>query len=57
MSPEAIALQIHRRTFLNYGISGLGLWALNSLLNPKLLASEPALGIPESRGVWPASWT
>ena len=51
MEPESVALQIHRRTFLNYGISGLGLWALNSLLSPKLLASEPALGAQGSRGV------
>ena len=51
MDPESVMLQVHRRTFLGYGISGLGLWALNSLLNPRLLASEPALSPQESRGV------
>src|SRR5215831_7327740 len=31
---------IHRRTFLGRGIAGLGLVALNSLLNPRLLAAS-----------------
>jgi hypothetical protein len=39
---------IHRRTFLGQGIAGLGVVALNSLLNPKLLAASTA---PGSRGV------
>ena len=30
---------IHRRTFLGQGIAGLGVVALNSLLNPKLLSA------------------
>ena len=52
MEPESLALQIHRRTFLRYGISGLGLVALNSLLDarPRLLASEAALGTQGSQG-------
>src|SRR5712692_4224320 len=48
---ESVALRIRRRTFLNYGISGLGLVALNSLLNPRLFASESATGTQGSRGV------
>jgi Protein of unknown function (DUF1501) len=36
---------IRRRTFLGNGVAGVGLVALNSLLNPRLLASnEPAAG-------------
>lgn len=37
---------IRRRTFLGNGVAGVGLVALNSLLNPRLLASsvEPASG-------------
>jgi hypothetical protein len=30
---------IHRRTFLGQGIAGLGLMALNSLIDPKLLSA------------------
>jgi hypothetical protein len=39
-------MDIRRRTFLSNGAAGLGLLALNTLLNPKLLASstEPAAG-------------
>src|SRR5438105_1121122 len=33
---------IRRRTFLGNGIAGVGLVALNSLLNPRLLASTEA---------------
>ena len=36
--------QIHRRTFLGQGIAGLGVVALNSLLNPRLLAADGATG-------------
>jgi hypothetical protein len=32
--------EIHRRTFLGRGIAGVGLVALNSLLNPRLLATD-----------------
>src|SRR5215831_6623986 len=39
---------IHRRTFLGQGIAGLGVVALNSLLNPKLLSGAATEG---SRGV------
>src|SRR5215469_6786168 len=37
---------IRRRTFLGNGVAGVGLVALNALLNPRLLASsaEPAAG-------------
>src|SRR3982074_2450587 len=36
---------IRRRTFLGNGVAGVGLVALNSLLNPRLLAStEPEAG-------------
>ncbi len=43
------AIEIHRRTFLGQGMAGLGLVALNSLLNPRLLGSMQAPG-PASRG-------
>jgi hypothetical protein len=35
---------IHRRTFLGQGIAGLGVVALNSLLNPRLLAADAKTG-------------
>ncbi|MBI3697394.1 MAG: DUF1501 domain-containing protein, partial [Acidobacteria bacterium] len=37
------ATDIHRRTFLGRGAAGLGLWALHSLMNPRLFAgmAEP----------------
>jgi uncharacterized protein DUF1501 len=38
---------IHRRTFLNRGITGLGLLGLNALLDPRLFAA----GLQTSRGV------
>ncbi len=41
---DSFALQIHRRTFLGRGIAGLGVLALNSLLNPRLFASAAAAG-------------
>ncbi len=44
-------LQIHRRTFLGHGVAGLGLVALNSLLNPRLLASLRPATVEKSRGV------
>ncbi len=47
---ESVALQIQRRTFLGYGLSGLGQIALNSLLNPKLFAGESS-ATQGSRGV------
>src|ERR1700724_417937 len=40
---------IHRRTFLGQGIAGLGAIALNSLLDPRLLAADAPTGT--SRGV------
>jgi hypothetical protein len=51
MDPKiAAALDINRRTFLGYGISGLGMLALNGLVNPQLFAADAALtGI--SKGV------
>jgi hypothetical protein len=48
---ETMALQFHRRTFLGRGISGLGLLALNSLLNPRLFAAAAQAGAQGSRGV------
>lgn len=47
---EFAALEIRRRTFLGYGVSGLGLLALNSLFNPLLFASE-SQSTGGSRGV------
>src|SRR5438270_13337456 len=40
---------IHRRTFLSQGVAGLGVVALNSLLNPRLLAADAKTAA--SRGV------
>lgn len=40
-SLESKILQINRRTFLGNGFSGLGILALNSLLNPRLLLPSP----------------
>ncbi len=48
---ESAILEIQRRTFLSKGISGLGLLALNSLLNPRLFAAGPAAALQGSRGV------
>jgi uncharacterized protein DUF1501 len=48
---DLIGLLTHRRTFLSYGISGLGLLALNSLLNPRLFAALSQAGTQGSRGV------
>src|SRR5690348_6144716 len=45
---ESMRLQTNRRTFLGHGVSALGLLALNSLLNPRLLASAES---QVSRGV------
>ena len=43
---NSMALRINRRTFLGHGISGLGLLALNSLLDPRVGAAAS-----ESKGV------
>lgn len=41
---EQLALLAHRRTFLRYSMSGLGLWAANSLLeSPGFCDSKPAV--------------
>ena len=37
---EKTSLHVHRRAFLTRGASGLGLLALKSLLNPRLLAGD-----------------
>ena len=42
--------EMSRRTFLGRGAAGLGMVALNSLLNPRLAAAGQAVGSP-SRGV------
>ena len=51
MDPKlARSLEINRRTFLGYGMAGLGMFALNGLVNPQLLAAQtPLTGL--SRGV------
>ncbi len=42
---ESAALEIRRRAFLGYGMSGLGMLALNALFNPRLFAADsPATG-------------
>ncbi len=44
MDPKiTLANAIHRRTFLGYGVSGLGMFALNGLLNPLLYADNAPL--------------
>ena len=46
-SPETeIARDVNRRTFLGRGAAGIGIAALNSLLNPRLFAAAAA----QSRG-------
>lgn len=40
---DSAAVEIKRRTFLGYGVSGLGLLGLNSLINPKLFAVDPSI--------------
>ena len=37
---EKATWQLRRRAFLTRGATGLGMLALNSLLNPRLLAGE-----------------
>ena len=44
-------MNIRRRTFLGNGAAGLGLLALNTLLNPKLLASSTGTASGRWRGV------
>ena len=41
-----IAVDVNRRTFLGYGVSGLGMLALNGLVNPQLFAAETAVTGP-----------
>ena len=44
MDPKlSIAVDVNRRTFLGYGVSGLGMLALNGLVNPQLFAAETAV--------------
>ena len=45
--PNSMALRVNRRTFLGHGISGLGLLALNSLLDPRVCVAAAS----ESKGV------
>ena len=49
-SLENAKLQIRRRAFLTRSFSGLGMLALNSLLNPRLLAADKTPGSLASRG-------
>jgi hypothetical protein len=44
---DSMALRVNRRTFLGHGISGLGLLALNSLLDPRVCVAAAS----ESKGV------
>jgi hypothetical protein len=44
---DSMALRVNRRTFLGHGISGLGLLALNSLLDPRIAEAAAS----ESKGV------
>jgi len=50
MTNHDFAQQINRRTFLGRGAAGLGLVALNSLINPRLLAAAQAAKLT-SKGV------
>src|SRR5438876_107029 len=51
-SPSKSAeLQIHRRTFLSYGIPGLGYLALNTMLPSRLFANQVAVAKQGTRGV------
>ncbi|MBI3667279.1 MAG: DUF1501 domain-containing protein [Acidobacteria bacterium] len=50
MEPHERALENNRRTFLGQGIAGLGLLALNSLLNPRLFAALAAQEAGRWRG-------
>jgi hypothetical protein len=46
---DSYILDVHRRTFLGRGIAGLGVLALNSLLNPRLFADDAK---PGANGRW-----
>src|SRR5437867_7642887 len=46
---DSFVRDIQRRTFLGRGIAGVGVMALNSLLNPKLFATDAA---PGTDGRW-----
>ncbi len=48
---DNLGMRLRRRAFLTRGASGLGMLALNSLLNPRLLAGEKAAGNLASLGV------
>ncbi len=51
MDPKiTLANAINRRTFLGYGVSGLGMFALNGLMNPALYADNAPL-VYTSKGV------
>ena len=50
MTNKDFAQQLNRRTFLGYGAAGLGLMALNSLINPRLYAAAQAVNMT-SKGV------
>ena len=50
-NPAVRSLEMHRRAFLGYGVAGLGLVALNSLLNPRLLSAVKLAPGQMSRGV------
>src|SRR5260370_25555951 len=50
MRKKEFEQRINRRTFLGSGAAGLGLVALNSLINPRLLAAAQAVDMT-SKGV------
>ena len=50
MTNHDFALQLNRRTFLGRGAAGLGLVAMNSLINPRLFAAAQAVNMT-SKGV------
>src|SRR5207245_4874651 len=50
MTNNDFAQHINRRTFLGRGAAGLGMVALNSLINPRLLAAAQAVNMT-SKGV------
>ena len=50
MTNKDFAQQLNRRTFLGHGAAGLGLMALNSLINPRLYSAAQAVNMT-SKGV------
>ena len=53
MTNNDFAQHINRRTFLGRGATGLGMVALNSLINPRLLAAAQAVNMTSKGAVNP----